>query len=137
MSSIDWDKFRQIVKAVSRVGRETNSISKEINICTEIKCPYSYKISLNSPSGCRKYGTASHCHLLRDRPELRERSTEYFLYSDPDLVDIAELKIQNDSFFLDDLRNRKSLETEVKFGRQTLYAPYSEETFDLVAFLEG
>ena len=84
---------------------------------------------------CRKYSVASHCHLLRDHPELKKGSTEYFLHSDADSVDIAELKIQNDSFFLNSLENRESLEDEVEFGHQTLYAPYSEETFDLVAFL--
>ena len=78
---------------------------------------------------CRKYSVASHCHLLRDHPELKKGSTEYFLHSDADSVDIAELKIQNDSF------NRALLDAEVELGDQTLYAPYSEETFDLVAFL--
>jgi hypothetical protein len=72
---------------------------------------------------------------LRGRPELKKGSTEYFLHSDADLVNVAELKIQNNSFLLDNLASRESLEAEVDFGHQTLYAPYSEETFDLVAFL--
>lgn len=136
MSSIDWGKFRQIAKAVSRVERGAENVSERINICTEIKCPYSYKTSLKSSSGCRRYGTASHCHLLHIHPELKKGSTEYFLHSDADLVNIPELKIQNDDFFLNSLENRESLEDEVEFGHQTLYAPYSEETFDLVAFLK-
>ena len=110
-------------------------MSKRINVCTEIKCPYSYKISPKSSLGCRKYSAASNCHLLRFNPELKEGSTEYFLHSDADSVNIPKLKIQNDSFFLDNSINRESLQDDVELGHQTLYAPYSEETFDLVAFL--
>lgn len=110
-------------------------MSKTINVCTEIKCPYSFKTSPKSSSGCRKYLSATQCHLLRGHPELQKQSTEYFLHSDADLANVAELKIQNDSYFLDNLKNRKSLEDDVEFEHQTLYAPYSEETFDLVAFL--
>jgi hypothetical protein len=73
---------------------------------------------------------------LRGRPGLKEESTQDFLYSTVNSVNIAELKIQNNSFFLDSLENRKSLETEVDLGDRILYAPYnSEETFDLAAYL--
>ena len=114
-------------------------MSKIINVCTEIKCPYSYATSpaLNL-SGCRRYRRANdQCHLLRGHPELEKVSTECFLEAYPDSVNIPELKIQNDSYFLDNLENRKRLESEVSFY-PTLYGAYSEETFDLfdlVAFL--
>lgn len=111
-------------------------MSKIINVCTEIKCPYSFKTSPSSSSGCRRYQAAnSQCHLLRGRSELQKQSTEYFLNAYSDSVNIPELKIQNDSYFLDNLENRKRLETEVLLGDETLYAPYGEETFGLVAFL--
>ena len=113
----------------------THNEPKRINLCTEIQCPYAYKTSPQSSSGCRKYSVASHCHLVRGRPELKKQATEYFLHSGVDAVNISELKIQNDSFFLDSLENRESLELEVDCGFQTLYAPYSDETFDLVTYL--
>lgn len=109
---------------------------KQINVCKQIKCPYAYKTSLNSLSGCRKYSIASHCHLVRDRPDFKKEATQYFLHLDVNAVNVGELKIQNDSFFLDSFENRESLEFEVDCGYQTLYAPYSEETFDLVAYLK-
>lgn len=111
-------------------------MSKIINVCTEIKCPYSYKTSPSSSSGCRRYKAANaQCHLLRSHPKLQRKSTEYFLNAYPDSVNIPELKRQNDSFILGNLENREWLAAEVLFGDETLYAPYSEETFDLVAFL--
>jgi hypothetical protein len=143
---IDWDKFRQIAKAIVRaeinveeastIATSATNVSQRINVCTEIKCPYSFKTSQKSSSGCRKYSVAGHCHLLRGRPELKKEASQYFLHSDVDSVNIAELKLQNDSFFLDSSDNRESLENEMEFGDQILYAPYSEETFDLAAYLK-
>ena len=117
-------------------------MSKMVNVCTEIKCPYSYATSpaLNL-SGCRRYRRANHqCHLVcgGSHPELEKVSSEYFLNAYPDSVNIPELKIQNDSYFLDNLENRKPLENAALRGGGILYGAYSEETFDLfdlVAFL--
>lgn len=111
-------------------------MSSIINVCLAIKCPYAYKTSPKSSSGCRKYSDArNHCHLVRNRPQLKQRSTEYFLNSSSLAKgEIAQLKIQNDSFLLDSLENRESLQAEVKFGNETLYSPYNEETFDLAAY---
>lgn len=107
-----------------------------INVCLAIKCPYAYKTSPKSSSGCRKYSDArNHCHLVRGRHQIKEQSTEYFLNSSLlSEEEIAQLKIQNDSFLLDCLENRESLQAEVKFGNKILYSPYDEKTFDLAAY---
>lgn len=137
--AIDWGKLRQIAKERLWTEKGVENVltpeAKRINVCEKIKCPYAYKTSPNCSSGCRKYPVASHCHLVRGRPELKKQATQYFLHSDTEAVNVAELKIQNDSFFLDSLENRELLEIEVDCGYQTLYALYSEETFDLVGYL--
>lgn len=137
--SLDWGKLRQIAKVVLRAERGIESVSTSapriVNVCEKIKCPYAYKTSPDSSSGCCKYLTALECHLLSDHSELKTESTPYFLHSKVDSVNIARLKTENDSFFLDDPENRKSLEFEVRMGHTVLYAPYSEETFDLTAYL--
>ena len=140
--AIKWDKFRQIAKAVARAERGDEYVPalvqepKRINVCEQIKCPCAYRTSLRASSGCSKYSSASQCHLLRDRPALRKEVTPYFINSDPDSVNIAELKIENDKFFLDDPQNKEWLEIQVECGDRILYAPFSEETFDLAAYLE-
>lgn len=137
--SIDWGKLRQIAKTVVRVERGIESVSasapKIVNLCENIKCPYAYKTSPDSSSGCRKYLTALQCHLLSSHPEFKTESTPYFLHSKVASVNIVRLRTENDSFFLDDPENRRSLEFEVRMGHTVLYAPYSEETFDLAAYL--
>ena len=140
--AIDWNKFHQIAKAVARAERGDEDVPapvqelKRVNVCEEIECPCAYRTSLRASSGCNKYSSAPQCHLLRDRPELRKEATPYFIHSDPDSVNIAELKIENDSFFLDDPENKEWLELQVECGDRILYAPFSEETFDLAAYLE-
>ena len=137
--SIDWGKFRQIAKAVVRTGRGVKSVTtsaqRTVNVCEKIKCPYAYKTSPDSSSGCRKYLTALQCHLLSSHSQFKTESTPYFLHSKVDSVNIAKLKTENDSFFLDNPENRRCLEFEVRMGHTVLYVPYSEETFDLAAYL--
>ncbi len=139
--SIDWNKFRQIAKALVRAERDeeasTINVSETINVCTEIKCPCAYRASLQSSSGCSKYSDAHQCHLLRGRPNLQKEATEYFIHSNTNSVNIAELKLQNDSFFLHSMENRESLEIRVKLGEKILYSPFGKETFDLAAYLDN
>jgi hypothetical protein len=141
--NIDWGKLAQIAKAVVRAERDVENMSapepksepKRINICEEIKCPYAYRTSLKASSGCNRYPTPHQCHLVRTWPDLQKEATAYFLHSEADLVNIPDLKRENDSFFLDNPKNRESLEVQVELGEETLYAPFGEETFDLAAYL--
>lgn len=138
--AIDWGKLRQIAKERLWTEKGVKNLStpepKRINVCEEIKCPYAYRISLRASSGCNQYSDAHQCHLLRSRSELWKEATEYFIHSNSDSVNIAELKTENDSFFLDNPKNRESLELQVELGERILYAPFSEETFDLAAYLK-
>jgi hypothetical protein len=141
--NIDWGKYRQIARAVLRVERSAEGVSapapkpeqKRINVCEKIKCPYAYRTSLRASSGCNRYPTAHQCHLVHAWLDLRKETTAYFLHSDADLVNIPGLKKENDSFFLDNPKNRESLELQVELGEGILYAPFGEETFDLAAYL--
>jgi hypothetical protein len=141
--NIDWGKYRQIAKAVLRAERSAEGLSvpepkpeqKRINVCEEIKCPCAYRTSLRASSGCNRYPTPHQCHLVRTWPDLRKGATAYFLHSDADLVNVPGLKRENDSFFLDNPKNREALELQVELGEGTLYAPFGEETFDLAAYL--
>lgn len=137
--SIDWGKLRQIAKTAIQTERGVENVStpesKRINVCEQIKCPYAYRTSLKVSSGCNRYSDAHQCHLLYGRPQLWRETTEYFIHSDVDSVSIAELKSENNSFFLDNQKNRESLQLQVELGEGTLYAPFSEETFDLAEYL--
>lgn len=137
--NIDWGKFAQIAKTRLKAERSAEGVSapesKRINVCQEIKCPCAYRTSLRASSGCNRYPTAHSCHLVRTWPDLGKGATEYFLHSDADLVNVPWLKRENDSFFLDNQKNREALEFQLELGERILYAPFSEETFDLAAYL--
>lgn len=137
--NIDWGKLRKIAREVLKTERGVENVStpepKRITVCTEIQCPRAYRTSLRASSGCNMYLDAHQCHLLRGRIKLWDEATEYFIHSDSNSVNIAELKKENDSFFLDNPENRESLEVQVELGEGTLYEPFGEETFDLAAYL--
>lgn len=138
--AINWGKLSQIAKAVVRAERGAENVStpepKRINVCEEIKCPYAYRTSLKASSGCNRYSDARQCHLVRIYPDIKKEATPYFLHLEAALVNIPELKKENDSFFLENQKERESLEMQVELGEQTLYAPFGEETFDLAAYLK-
>lgn len=95
----------------------TNS-NKTINVCDNINCPFGIK--KNGSFGCRKYLVAVHCHLLQAedgsrRTNLERSSTQYYLYSYPDEVDLTELAEQN-AKFLADSEIIEELEIEAEFG---------------------
>lgn len=137
--SIYWGKFRQIEKAVVKKETSAENVSapeqKTINVCEKIKCPYAYRTSLRASSGCNRYSDARQCHLVRTYPDIKKEATPYFLHSEAALVNVPGLKTENDSFFLDNQKERDSLKLQVELGERILYAPFGEETFDLAAYL--
>jgi len=97
----------------------TNREDKVINVCDRIECPFGSK--KNGSFGCEKYSVAVHCHLLRaedgsERTELKRSSTQYYLYTYPGKVDLAELAQQN-AKFLARPEILEDLEFEAEFGR--------------------
>lgn len=138
--NIDWGKFRKIAREVLKTERGVKDVStpepKRINLCEQIKCPYAYRSSLRASSGCNRYSDARQCHLVRTYPDIKKEATPYFLHLEAALVNVSGLKRENDSFFLDNQKERMSLELQVELGEGTLYAPFSEETFDLAAYLD-
>lgn len=96
--------------------------SKErmINVCDQIDCPFA--VRKNGSFGCRKYSVALHCHLLQApdgsrRTELRNGSTQYYLYSYPDKIDLSKLQEENNQF-LARPNIIEELEIEAEFGRK-------------------
>lgn len=73
------------------------------NICQSIQCPY-FSNNLKTSWGCQRYTVALQCHLLGKgkRPELEKSSTQYALHGDG--YNIAELKQENEAFFLSNPR---------------------------------
>ncbi|MEG4964103.1 MULTISPECIES: hypothetical protein [unclassified Microcoleus] len=102
----------------------TYSEKKMICVCDSINCPFG--IRNNGLFGCQKYAVALHCHLLQaedgsyQRTELKNTSTQYFLYSYPDKVDLLELAEQN-AKFLARPEIIEDLEIEAEFGRSDNY----------------
>jgi hypothetical protein len=92
---------------------------KMINVCDSINCPFG--IRKNGLFGCQKYAVALHCHLLQAedgsaRTELKNSSTQYYLYSYSGKVDLVELAQQN-AKFLARPEIIEDLEIEAEFGR--------------------
>jgi len=78
-----------------------------------------FGIKKNGSFGCRKYLVALHCHLLQteegvSRTLLKNGSTEYYLYSYPEKVNLAELAEQN-AKFLANPEIVEELEIEAEF----------------------
>lgn len=98
----------------------TTSPEKMINVCDQIQRPFGIK--KNGSFGCRKYLVALHCHLLQTpdgsrRTELRDSSTQYYLYSYPDKVDLTQLQQENNQL-LTQPEIIEELEFEAEFGRK-------------------
>ena len=79
----------------------TTLSERMINVCDQIKCPFGAKEK--GRFGCSKYLVALHCHLLKApdgfrRTELRDSSTQYYLYSYPNKIDLSELQEENNQF---------------------------------------
>jgi|GEM_PF-3894908 len=79
----------------------TDQEDKMICVCDRIKCPFGVKE--NGSFGCQEYSVAPYCHLLQAedgsaRTALKNSSTQYYLYSYPGKVDLAELAQQNAKF---------------------------------------
>lgn len=98
----------------------TTASEKMINVCDQINCPFA--VRKNSSFGCQKYLVALHCHLLQApdgsrRTELKDSSTQYYLYSYPNKIDLSVLQEENDQFLArPDIVEDLAIEAE--FGRK-------------------
>ncbi len=98
----------------------TTSSERMINVCDQINCPFA--VRKNGSFGCRKYVVALHCHLLQApdgsrRTELRNSSTQYYLYSYLNKIDLSKLQEEN-SQFLAHPDIVEDLAIEAEFGRK-------------------
>jgi hypothetical protein len=69
-------------------------MSELINVCHEVRCPYSRK------SGCDRYTVSSHCHLAYSAPGtvrqgIRIRASQYWLYADDSYDRVETEQMQN------------------------------------------
>jgi len=100
--------------------------NRKICVCDKIQCPFGMK--KNGSFGCRKYLVALHCHLLRteegvSRTRLKNGSTQYYLYSYPEEVNLAELAEQN-AKFLTNPEIVEELEIEAELRPENLNRAY-------------
>ncbi|NJK70612.1 MAG: hypothetical protein HC786_21365 [Richelia sp. CSU_2_1] len=69
---------------------------RTLSVCLQIQCPYLCKDG--NSYGCQAYRSSCGCHL---RKIYGFESNEYALFASSE-IDVATLKAENDSFFLED-----------------------------------
>lgn len=64
------------------------------SICKAISCPALIR------NGCSRYAASGNCHLLRGRTGIRDN--QYQLFADEGVVDLDQLRAENETFFAKD-----------------------------------
>ena len=87
----------------------TETASSSMNVCNEIRCPWSKK------DGCDRYSVSGHCHLLGTFDDGRRhylRNNQYWIFADDNdpRLDINILIEENAAFLATDDRTLRQVE---------------------------